>query len=235
MQSQSPTPFTSTTAPGTTFSSREELAQHYKSDWHKYNLKRREANLPMLTQYDYQARLDAAMALRREKEWKDKKLGTNHLKKHSPSTQEPASYSSSSKVVGIKTSSTPAAVEVATAAGNLTNESRSMSIDKTHEQQQQEMEEEEEEQGNIDPTLSLFDRHVSTTVQENIQYMYQKYGFFVPDYEYLVDVQGFVGYCHEKIQLGHVCLYCQKIFISSQSCKQHMIQTRHTKIQYQGR
>jgi pre-60S factor REI1 len=96
-------------------------------------------------------------------------------------------------------------------------------------------EEEEEEPGMIDPTLCLFDRSSSMTVEENVQYMYDKYGFFLPDREFLVDLEGLLGYCHEKIQLGHVCLYCQKIFGSAQSCKQHMIQTRHTMIRYQGK
>jgi pre-60S factor REI1 len=199
--------FTSTTAPGTIFSSREELGQHYKSEWHKYNLKRREANLPMLTQSDFQARLDAAMALRREKEGKDKKSGTDHLKKQHSQQDKPLT-----KLAGSGAPDTLSTVS-----------------------KEDEEVEEEEEEGNIDPTVSLFDRHVSMTVKDNVQYMYQTFGFFLPDQEYLVDLEGLIGYCHEKIQLGHVCLYCQKIFGTAQSCKQHMIQTRHTMLRYQGK
>ena len=61
----------STTAPGKVFGSRAELADHYKSDWHKYNLKRREAGLPLLGEQDFQARWEAALALRAEKEKKN--------------------------------------------------------------------------------------------------------------------------------------------------------------------
>ncbi|VEU45083.1 unnamed protein product [Pseudo-nitzschia multistriata] len=68
---------TSTTAPGKVFASRAEIANHYKSDWHKYNLKRREAGLPLLEEKEFQVRLEAALALRKEKE---KKNGTDHIK-----------------------------------------------------------------------------------------------------------------------------------------------------------
>ena len=71
--------FTSTTAPGKAFSSRAELAEHYKSDWHKYNLKRREAGLPLLKEADFQARWEAALALKKEKEAKAES-GTDHIK-----------------------------------------------------------------------------------------------------------------------------------------------------------
>jgi pre-60S factor REI1 len=73
---------TSTTAPGKVFSSRQELAEHYKSDWHKYNLKRRQADLPVLDESDFQARLEAALQLKQERETKQERTGKDHLKHH---------------------------------------------------------------------------------------------------------------------------------------------------------
>lgn len=69
----------SATAPGKFFSSRLELQNHYKSDWHKYNLRRRSSGLPMLNEVDFTARLEAALALRREKEEREGKAGRNGL------------------------------------------------------------------------------------------------------------------------------------------------------------
>ncbi|KAL3910175.1 MAG: hypothetical protein SGARI_002253, partial [Bacillariaceae sp.] len=71
---------TSTTAPGKVFASRQELADHYKSEWHKYNLKRREAGLALLEKSEFQARWEAALALRQEKEKNSAVSGTDHLK-----------------------------------------------------------------------------------------------------------------------------------------------------------
>jgi hypothetical protein len=70
----------STTAPGKLFASRTELQTHYKSDWHRYNLKRRENNLPMLNEEEFNARLEAALALRKEREGREERSGLDHLK-----------------------------------------------------------------------------------------------------------------------------------------------------------
>ena len=40
--------FTCHTAPGVVFTSRADLGEHYRSDWHRYNLKRKVAGLPPL-------------------------------------------------------------------------------------------------------------------------------------------------------------------------------------------
>lgn len=41
--------YTAHTAPGVTFETWEELMEHYKSEWHKYNLKRKAAGLPLVS------------------------------------------------------------------------------------------------------------------------------------------------------------------------------------------
>lgn len=41
---------------GTVFSDKESLAEHYKSDFHKYNLKRKVAGLPPVTKEWFEAR-----------------------------------------------------------------------------------------------------------------------------------------------------------------------------------
>jgi pre-60S factor REI1 len=64
--------------------------------------------------------------------------------------------------------------------------------------------------------------------------MYRKYGFFLPDREYLTDMEGLVGYCQEKIKLGHMCLYCHKVFPTWQGCQKHMVSKRHTKLKYEA-
>jgi len=69
---------------------------------------------------------------------------------------------------------------------------------------------ESQENPEIDPKQSLFDQHRSNTLMENVEYMQNEYGFFLPDQDCLVDVEGLLGYCHEKIKLGHYCLYCEK-------------------------
>ena len=196
---------TSTTAPGKTFTSRSELANHYKSDWHRYNLKRKEAGLTLLTEKEFQARLAAALALKREKEEAAAKAGTSHLKnkKKHPQQQQQEKQENIQK----KDSDT---------------------------KREDEMEEEEEEAPPvIDPRMCIFSNQVFPSVALNVKHMREKFGFFIPEQEYLSDLEGIIGYCHEKVKLGHVCLYCQRVFPTWRGVQQHMIDSRHCKLRYE--
>jgi pre-60S factor REI1 len=51
--------------------------------------------------------------------------------------------------------------------------------------------------------------------------------------ECLVDLEGLLGYCHEKSKLGHYCLYCEKMFPTWQGCQNHMVSKQHTKLRYE--
>lgn len=221
-----PAGLTSTTAPGKLFASRSELAEHYKSDWHKYNLKRREANMPMLTHQEFTARLEAAMALRKEREGREARSGTDHLKnKNSKKDKKKKSNAGAKRV-----SKRQQRQQERMGGFHVADEP-------VEEEEVEDMEEEElveEEPPEIDPCQSLFDKRILPDVKSNIDYMYNKYGFFIPDREFLVDEEGLIGYCAEKIKLGHTCLYCQKMFRSWRGCQEHMVNSKHCKLKYEA-
>lgn len=214
---------TSTTAPGKIFSSRTELAAHYKTPWHKYNLKRREAGLPPLLESDFFARLAAAQAVHTERTARRQngtdQVGRGHLKngKH-----QKGDRGSSSAAVPANASMDPVH---SCGDDNDVMQQNGDSVAAASRAFQKQVE--------INPKQCLFDRHVSSTVQANVDRMHRKYGFFIPDYEYLTDMTGLIGYCHEKIQLGNVCLYCHRTFRTARSCIQHMRNKVHTKLRYE--
>jgi pre-60S factor REI1 len=250
---------TSTTAPGKVFDSRLDLANHYKSDWHKYNLKRREAGMAMLEEEDFNARLEAALALRKEREGRAARTGTDHLKnkknrkeiKHKKKNKKKNNSNSNSNEQQQheqEANTSDTAIPTTTSATEIGNSTASTSPDDVERSQNdesniansssadvnmEEEEEEEEEAPTIDPRQCLFDNHMSASVEKNVDRMYQKYGFFIPDREYLVDLEGLIGYCAEKVKLGHMCLYCQKTFSTWRGCQEHMIDTQHTKLLYE--
>jgi len=202
------TQITSTTAPGKIFASRAELALHNKSDLHKYNLKRKESNLPPLNEHDFQARLRAAMAVKRERELMKEKSGTAHLKNQK-----------------VTTAVSKAAVEP------INSDADDGTIDETAEGPEPPVV--PPTPPTIDPRVCLFDSHRSATPQSNLARMERKYGFFLPDAEFCVDVEGVLGYCAEKIKLGHYCLYCLRTFQTYGAAQHHMIDRGHTKIRYE--
>ena len=175
---------TSTTAPGKVFGSRSELAQHYKSEWHKYNLKRREANLPLLIESEFQARWEAALALRAEQQKASSMAGKAHLKKKKNKDKDKNKNEKDSKKVSqigggggggedVSEDDEDAVGDVATKTAATTSSSST----KVHPKETPESQENPE----INPLQSLFDSNVSETLEENVTYMERKYGFFVPD------------------------------------------------------
>ena len=107
-------------------------------------------------------------------------------------------------------------------------------IDDDEEDKMETDEEAEPEKVEIDPLQSLFDRHLSASVEANVERMYRKYGFFVPDREFCSDLEGLVGYLHERVKLGHMCIYCHRVFTTWQGCQKHMISKQHSKIRYEA-
>jgi pre-60S factor REI1 len=209
---------TSTTAPGSTFASRSELADHYKSDWHKYNLKRREAGLTLLEEKEFKARLEAALALRKEKE---KKTGTDHIKninKKDYSKKKQNKKTNHNKVNNnnaVISSSDDTKMEEEEKPSEEDNDNNIINNDETTETTTRSSRlpaalVESQENPEIDPKQSLFDQHQSDTLEKNVEYMQKEFGFFLPDQDCLVDLEGLLGYAHEKIKLGHYCLYCEK-------------------------
>ena len=52
------TTLTATTAPGTTFSSRKDLLEHYKSDYHRYNLQQKLHHKDMISIAAFEQKLE---------------------------------------------------------------------------------------------------------------------------------------------------------------------------------
>lgn len=65
--------------------------------------------------------------------------------------------------------------------------------------------------------------------------MEKHHGFFIPDIEYLHDLEGLITYLGEKVAIGNVCLYCNtksKIFSSLEAVQDHMTELSHCKLYY---
>ncbi|KAL7473561.1 hypothetical protein ACHAXS_014004 [Conticribra weissflogii] len=233
---------TSTTAPGKFFASRSELQEHYKSDWHRYNLKRREAGLPMLNEKDFQYRLEAAVALRKEREGRQERTGVDHLGKVAKSNAKKELKKEMKKAQKVEGKGNRGKPKVATKRENVVTTEEEADAVGEHNSNEDinsnveddiEIEDEDGELPEIDPCQSLFDNQTSSTLEENIEYMRQTYSFFIPDVEFIADLEGLIGYCSEKIRLGRTCLYCQKMFTSHEGCMKHMRDKRHCKILYE--
>ena len=215
------------TAPGVIFATSQEIKEHYRSDWHRYNLKRKVGGLPPIRKEAFARRLAAALRLQEEAKNKTKK--TNHLK----SGKDRSSSSTSSTPSNLSRNSSENTIIADVNAGD--NESKNMDVEQNNNNN-------EEEEINLDeltleelnehanPKQSIFDDKVFETVEDNLEYMRKKFNFVVPDLQYVSDIDGLVKYCSAKVRLGRICLYCNKQFRSCAAVQQHSRDMFHCRL-----
>ncbi|KAF9264238.1 hypothetical protein L218DRAFT_258042 [Marasmius fiardii PR-910] len=86
-------------------------------------------------------------------------------------------------------------------------------------------------------THCLFCPIVSSNLEENLSHMSSAHSFFIPDFDYLVDLPGLITYLGEKIAVGNVCIYCNgkgREFRTLDAVRKHMIDKSHCKVAYEA-
>lgn len=88
------------------------------------------------------------------------------------------------------------------------------------------------------PTSScLFCNHKSEDLETNLKHMSNHHSFFIPDVEYVVDVEGLITYVGERVGQGHICLWCGHLgrqFASTEAVQKHMLDKGHCKMFHEG-
>jgi len=203
---------------------------HFKSDWHRYNLKRKVADLPIVSVAVFEAKKEAHEKAAKEgekiatvksstyciaccKNFKSVKAYENHIqsKKHQEMILK---Y----EVKPVK--------EVA-----------------AEDEEEEEMEVEEvdsdewEEDDPIPPNECLFCNHHSNNLDKNLNHMTIEHSFFLPDPEFLVNLEGLIEYLGAKVGQGHMCLWCNesgKKFETKEDVQRHMVGKGHCKLLHDG-
>ena len=78
----------------------------------------------------------------------------------------------------------------------------------------------------------LFCNSLSTTFELNLDHMYKMHGTFIPDQDYLYDVETFIGYLSNVVSEFCTCLYCGKIKDTAESVRQHMLDKGHCMLNF---
>ncbi|KAL7266645.1 pre-60S factor rei1 [Rhizina undulata] len=80
----------------------------------------------------------------------------------------------------------------------------------------------------------LFCTYVSPSLQLNISHMTKAHGLFIPERDYLVDLEGLFGYLGQKLLFGNQCLYCNKIKGGLEGIRTHMRDKGHTMLGFES-
>lgn len=249
------------------FAQAEQQRLHYKTDWHRYNLKRQMAQLPHVTEAIFNQKLDqynsnkttSAEEVSYNCEKCNKSFSTlnayeNHLKSKKHLTVKAAPSAATSKLKNERKNKDPKErKEEATVRAYEINESSDGQLEEFIEdimgndsdgwedvESDEEVEEEDDEDLDseaLPPDHCLFCPHESVSIEDNLRHMLRSHSFFIPDVDFVVNIQAFLTYLGAKVGDGKVCLQCNlhsKQFTSISACQLHMRDKGHCQLDYEG-
>lgn len=212
--------------------------EHYKSEWHRYNTKRKVAQMEPLSAEAFKNQ----MAAKQEKASQEKETGDgfctlcnkvfrsqnaldNHLRSKKHREMEAIAERE-----GIHKS------QMVTRSTSKTSSQEEMEAE-SDEDEDVDYEEEEwdEEEELIGLEECLFCSYISSSLETNLSHMTTRHSFFLPDAEFISDLEGLVVFLGEMISQGHMCLWCQdrsKLFRSVRAVQKHMVDKGHCKLKH---
>jgi len=214
---------------GVRFLSAELHRAHFKSDWHRYNLKRKVAGLPVVSLEAFEERKTAHEKDAKNAENLDKQ-GKYYCVVSGKSFKNLKTYEN--HLLSKKYLEMVAKFKDKPAQTPLPPDSEGEEEDDDEEIEEVDSDEWEDEP--IDVTECLFSGYQSSSMEKNLKYMSVHHSFFLPDAEYITDLEGLLRYLGAKVGQGHMCLWCNKTFRTAEDCQKHMRSKGHCKINIEG-
>ncbi|CAI5444932.1 unnamed protein product [Caenorhabditis angaria] len=236
------------------FENPELQREHYKSEWHRYNLKRLTADLSAIplelftekvanfqnstTQKSTVPQVPASTLYCKpcKKQIKSENAMTDHLasKKHKEMVKSlengekkgPKQPRKKVEKVEVELKEAEAATEE-----EEDSDSDSSGWETDEDQDQEDLELNEEEA--LPVTSCLFCPQTKNKLEEIREHMRFHHGFVLPDEKYLIDEQGCLEYLGLKVGAGRCCIYCpdrKARFANVESCQKHMRDKEHCKL-----
>lgn len=221
-----------------------------KSDWHRYNLKRRVANLPAVAEGIFLSKVQALTKDETEESGKNKQLTKKELRRREKeallekkrqllklaeeNARENMQKQSQKQAErgDLREESTDAKVGQEPAEPT---ESTTSTEDELTEEQLAEKLMQQKIANKVDIPLNecFFCSKKFQSIEDNLEHMFKDHGFYIPEQKYLVDRDGLLKYIAEKIGLGNVCLVCNYQGRSVEAVRAHMLAKRHCRIPYE--
>ncbi|KAJ5173092.1 Cytoplasmic 60S subunit biogenesis factor REI1 [Penicillium capsulatum] len=219
---------------------------HMRKDWHLYNMKRRIASLPPVSLETFNDKVIAAKATSTEAAAKASFEKTCHACQKSFYSEN--SYQNHIKSSKHKQREARLSKEGDDASVMSSTFSLGEPVNKSHEQdvskvadglkaatiEEDDEDEEMEDKDEFSASRCLFCRAEASDVHANVDHMFKSHGMFIPEREYLVDLDGLVHYLFRKITENHECLYCHAIRNNADGARTHMRDKGHCMIAFEA-
>jgi len=220
------------------FSNPDLHREHFKGDWHRYNLKRKVADLPVVGIEQFQTRKELHEKKEKEqgkaeklntycvacgKNFKNVKAYDNHInsKKH----QE--------MILKFEAKPSKAGDEPVKMEEEVETAEDVKDMETVEEVDSDEWEDDDP----IPLTDCLFCPKHSSTMDKSLTHMSEVHSFFLPDPEFITNLDGLMEYLGAKVGQGHMCIWCSekgKNFATKEDVWRHMDNKGHTRLQHEG-
>jgi len=236
---------------------------HYKTDWHRYNLKRKIVELQPVTEDDFDKKVAFQTKKKDEKlsggtatecqacnkKFSSEKACDNHVKSKKHREQESKQAKNGSQEIKddkkSKKDERKPCVKPKRGYMPPMEDTDDVIDDDSDEWEDVEddvisgsdVETDDEESEAIPQSNCLFCPHESISVEDNMRHMSKSHSFFIPDLNFITDLEGFLIYLGAKVGDGKICLLCNnrsRQFRTIQACQEHMIDKGHCMLDYQG-
>lgn len=218
------------------FAEAEEQRMHYKSDWHRYNLKRRSADLPVITQAEFTMKFSNMQANSQT----DKAISTSSYcsscKKSFASEKTYQQHLVSKKHLEMQTQE-KAPSKGSSNPSTLQHSMRTLKISEGASEAEiaQIIERNLENAPRLSLTDCLFCNSHFDELTDLMQHMTGVHSFYIPDLDYLNDLQGLLKFLGEQISVYNCCIYCNercRAYKSLEAVRKHMIDKGHCRIYF---
>lgn len=229
---------------GIAFTRPDEQRTHFRSDFHRYNMKRRLADLAPIKaqQFDekfYEHKEQVQQAARAEaedsgrcdicsKSFSSLNAYRNHMqsKKHRENAAHPRQKP---MAMGNMAAALPKADPSPQSDDDDADVDEKTAVERAAERKIARAR-------RIDPAHEcVFCGAEQPELETSLAHMSLAHGFFVPERKYLVDLPGLLGYLADKVSVGNICLWCNgrgRGFHELSAVRKHMIDKSHCKVAY---
>lgn len=244
------------------FQSSDMQRYHMKTEWHRYNLKRRVAQLPPINADVFAEKLQISQKeqdLNQVDEFgfailKPKVPNYHHQKKHHKKSKNRGRHTGGlRKHTNLLRSVSPAA-SVASQVSRLSINSGSeiytdfneetaseygFTTDSNYEYESNEYTSSEYESSDdgeterIQTTDCIYCGLHNREIEQNVRHMFQSHGLYIPERSYLVDLKGLLNYLIDVVVINNKCTCCHFQGSSLESIRAHMDSKRHCRMPYE--
>ncbi|CAG8442305.1 11973_t:CDS:2 [Rhizophagus irregularis] len=223
------------------FTTAESQRVHYGTDWHRYNLKRKVAELPPVTSEVFNQKvLGTNTSMFVNIRLDPQQAQSNDAERKASFSAECTAcnkiyYSENAYANHLQSNKHKAADAKASFEGTTHTKKNVISTRITPQipNENELIDKKIEVAIALDESDCLFCTQKFESFDENMRHMTKIHSFFIPEIEYLIDSHGLIKYLGEKISIGNVCLYCSKGTKSLESVRRHMVDKGHCKIAYE--